>query len=112
MNYFTDAEVEGLDPELVELLNQARGLAGVPFVITSGRRSEESNQNAVGVKDSAHLKGLAVDLRARESLNRFKILRGLICAGFERIGLYDGHIHADIDTDKIAPVCWLGGASH
>ena len=32
--YFKDSEVVGLKPEFVKLLDQARGIAGVPFIIT------------------------------------------------------------------------------
>jgi len=40
-----------------------------------------------GVKNSAHLKGLAADIAVPDNVARLNILRGLIIAGFRRIGI-------------------------
>lgn len=105
--YFKESEVMGLSPALVEMLDKARGLAGIPFVITSGIRTEEHNESVGGVKDSAHLKGLAVDLLVKDSVAGGKILIALVGAGFKRFGFYeDGHIHVDIDPEKPSPCYW------
>lgn len=114
-HYFKDSEVMGLDRELVSMLDLARDKAGVPFLITSGLRTPERNSMLTGaVSDSAHLKGLAVDLALSGSdhiLNR--ILYGLYIAGFDRIGQYfsvEGktliphHLHVDIDKTKPSQV--------
>lgn len=106
--YFTDKEVEGLDTELVAKLDQARHIAGVPFQITSGYRSMESNAAAQGVGDSSHLNGLAVDLACSDSHNRFRMLLGALQAGFKRVGVYNHHIHLDIDDSKVQEVTWTG----
>ena len=105
--YFKDSEVINLDVGLVKMLDQARELAGIPFIITSGFRTPGENAMAGGVKDSAHLKGIAVDLRCSSSRERFLILKGLFSVGFPRIGIYKNHIHADIDVIKDLNVCWL-----
>ena len=63
--WFSDEEAQGLDYGLMVRLDMARELCGFPIVITSGRRTEEQNQNAGGTKESSHLKGLAVDLAHR-----------------------------------------------
>lgn len=104
--YFNQNEIEGLKPELVELLDKARGLAGVPFALTSTLRDTEKNANVGGVKDSAHLKGLAVDIRVRNSAERFAIMKSLIEVGFKRIGVGKTFIHADIDKSKPQEVMW------
>ncbi len=103
--HFSEKEVEGLKPFFVSRLDVAREWAGVPFVITSGKRDAENNP---GVEDSAHLKGLAVDLRCQDSVNRYRILAGLFRAGFYRIGCYSLHIHVDADDEKPQRVVWLG----
>lgn len=100
MKYFKDSEVQGLDPKLVLMLDDAREFAGIPFVITSGLRTPEHNEMIGGVQDSAHLKGLAVDLRCRNSNERFLIIKGLMEAGFNRIEICANHIHTDIDISK------------
>lgn len=106
--HFKQEEVEGLDTELVAKLDWARGRAGVPFVITSGFRQADSNQQAGGVKDSAHLRGLAVDLSIADSAARFKIVSSLLLAGFKRVGVYDKHCHVDIDPTLPQSVMWIG----
>lgn len=103
MSYFKPEEVAGLDSGLVEKLEHARYIAGVPFVITEGLASGGSH-----VADSAHSRGLAVDLRCSRSLDRFRIVDGLLTAGFKRIGIYDKHIHADVDPSLPQTVIWWG----
>ena len=91
-------------------LDKARGISGVPYVITKGGgyRSPAYNANIGGVEDSAHVWGLAADIAAASSERRFHIMRGLILAGFRRIGVsYDGQfIHADDDDTKPQDVMW------
>lgn len=104
--YFNQNEIEGLKPELVQMLDKARGLAGVPFHLNSTLRSPEKNAEVGGVKDSAHTKGLAVDIRVRTSSERFKILQALLGVGFKRIGVGKTFLHADIDLSKPQEVIW------
>lgn len=112
--YFTKEEVEGLDNEFIAKLEKARHVAGVPFEITSGKRSDGANATAGGVQDSAHLSGRAVDLRSRSSHTHFKIVEGAIVAGIRRIGVYrnkegsPSHIHLDDDSSLPQEVLWLG----
>lgn len=106
--YFTDEEVKGLDKELVSKLETARKAAGVPFRITSGLRTCAANTVAMGVEGSAHLKGLAVDLAIESGLDRFAIVRGLLAAGFVRVGVYNRHVHVDLDAEKPQNVLWVG----
>lgn len=107
-HFFKPEEIEGLDPELVAKLDWARGRSGVPFVITSGKRSPEENERVMGVDASAHIKGLAVDLRCDNSPDRYKMVQALILAGFRRIGVYNAHLHCDLDTDLPQDVMWQG----
>lgn len=106
-NYFTEEEVEGLDTQLVAMLDQARHFAGIPFQITSGFRPGDSEGFDNGVKQSAHMNRKAVDLRSHDSVSRYKILSGLYKAGFTRIGINNVHVHADIDESKPSEVFWL-----
>lgn len=108
MTYFTEAEIAGLDKELVAMLEMARHVAGVPFIINSGLRTPEDNEASGGKSDSAHLKGLAVDLRCLNSSDRYFMLKGLFKAGFKRIEVATAHLHVDVAGDKAQNVCWLG----
>lgn len=107
--YFSPKEIEGLQGNLPAMLDMARGIAGVPFIITSGLRTQEQNDALPeAVRDSSHLMGYAVDLACSDSETRFAILKGLFAAGFTRIGIYkDGHIHADISPTLPPKVVWL-----
>lgn len=106
--YFVEKEIVGLQMELVRRLDLAREYAGTPFIITSGLRSKSKNQSVGGVEKSAHIKGLAVDLKAIDGKTKYKIITGLLSAGFDRIGVYKTHIHADIDNLKPKQIIWHG----
>lgn len=107
--WFNDKSAEGLNEDLISKLDQARDYAGIPFIITSGLRTPETNKSLTGaVEDSAHLSGMAVDLRIYTTVARFKIVKALLDVGFNRIGIYDKHIHCDIDKEKPQNVIWIG----
>ena len=110
--YFDDQEVLGLDEEFVAKLDKARHIAGIPFVITSGIRTPETNQSLIGAApDSAHLKGLAVDLRVRSSEEVGLIVSAAWVMGITRCGIYVDkamkplHIHLDVDPEKEPKEC-------
>lgn len=87
--------VVGLDREFLWRLEVAASDCDVDFVITSGMRSIKQNRAVGGVVDSAHLKGLAVDLLARDSRSRYSIVKSLLRLGFRRIGVTGDHVHVD-----------------
>lgn len=72
-----------IDYQFVKMLDQARELAGTPFVITSGFRCPNHNKAVGGVSNSSHTLGLGVDISVNNS-NRFRILSALVVAGFTR----------------------------
>lgn len=106
--YFSDKEIEGLDPRLVILMDQWRDRAGIPIVITCGYRSPEHNEIVGGVENSAHTKGLAADVRCSDSATRFKLIEAAFFVGFKRIEAATKHVHVDIDETKPQNVLWLG----
>ena len=89
-------------------LNIARQLAGVPFVIYSGWRCEKHNKRVGGSLTSAHLVGLAADIACPDSNARYRIIIGLLSAGFKRIGIGRNFIHVDDAACEIKPneVIW------
>jgi len=113
LTYFKPEEVEGLEPEVATKLDQARHIAQVPFIITSTRRSPEKNTSVGGSKNSAHLRGLAVDLAVPDSETLFHMVSALLQAGFERLVIgvrIDGgkivyhNLHCDLDSSLPTPV--------
>lgn len=97
---------------LLNMLNHAREIANIPFVPRSWCRCEKHNEAEGGVHGSAHTKGLAVDIQAIGSRDRFLVLRGLIKAGFTRIGENEeaGFFHVDIDLTKDQDVLFTYGS--
>lgn len=108
LSEFDDAPGTGknMKKQFLTKLDKARAIADVPFKITSGYRSKETNKRVGGVSTSSHLKGLAADISCKDSSTRQKIISGLIKAGFTRIGIADTFIHCDTDKDKNDAI-WL-----
>lgn len=101
--FFTDQEIAGLQGNLPAMLDMARGIANVPFVLTSTLRTCAGNQAAMGAEHSTHILGLAVDIGLGHLAEGFErdnarrlIRKGLEAAGFCRYGSYVAHIHVDI----------------
>ena len=94
--------------ELIDKLQEARTIAGVPFRINSGARCPMHNKNIGASDTSSHTLGLAADIAVRNGNEYFSVLEGLIKAGFARIGRGkdDRFLHADIDKDKPQRVSW------
>ena len=108
-NYFTRKELECkccgqclISDDLLGRLNQAREMAGIPFIITSGYRCQNHNDKVGGKPNSAHTTGQAVDIAFKNSNQCFKILKALYDAGFKRIGINfaKSFIHCDVDCSK------------
>ena len=88
-------------------LDIARFHSGVPYIVNSAYRSVEHEKSKGRDGTSSHTKGLAVDLRATNSRTRFKIIEGLLKAGFTRIGVYNWGIHVDEDYEKEQEVIFI-----
>ena len=97
---------KNMDGVLLEMLDQAREYAGIPFNINSGFRSKTHNARVGGVEDSSHTKGHAVDISCRDSRSRWLIVNALMIAGFNRIGIASTFIHVDNDPTKDENVIW------
>ncbi len=91
----------------LQMLDDARSIAGIPFKITSGFRTKSHNAYVGGKKGSSHLYGYAVDIAVGSSHQRATVLNALIKAGFRRIGIAKTFIHADNDPDKSQDVFWV-----
>ena len=92
----------GVKTTLIEMLDDARDMAKIPFVITSGARCAAHNASIGASPTSSHTLGLAADIAAPTSHHAFLIMQSLIFCGFKRIGWSQEKkfIHCDIDTDK------------
>lgn len=118
-DYFKDSEfncncgkcgkgIADMQPELLTKLTIARDLAGVPFSLNSAVRCEDWNRKQGGEKNSAHLRGYAVDVRVGNGTIRMKVVRAALAAGFNRIGVYGTFVHMDCDPSLPQQVMWHG----
>ncbi len=107
---FDSPDVKGsgymMDDEFLEMLDDARELAGIPFKINSGYRTPTHNAKVGGKPTSSHPKGLAADISCKNDRDRQKIVDSLISVGFSRIGIARTFIHVDLDHDKNDAI-WL-----
>ena len=115
MNHFDESEFkccacgldfEEMDPDFIRKLDLAREYAGVPFKINSSIRCKKHNKEVGGSKSSSHLEGLAADIDAPTSYLKYKILKGLMMAQFNRFGVKVNFIHVDCDPDKPRELLW------
>jgi len=96
------------DLYLIEKLQQARTIAGIPFLITSGFRCAFENKRRGGDDNSAHLRGMAADIAAHTGQQRYKIIEALLGVGLNRLGIYERHIHVDVDQTMHPCYIWYG----
>jgi uncharacterized protein YcbK (DUF882 family) len=106
-----DCKGEKMNYAFLDKLDRARGLAEIPFKITSGFRCKEYNEDLIrrnfkASRSSSHLKGLAADISVKDSKSRFIVFNSLLLAGFTRIGIADTFIHVDLDLEKTQNVIW------
>ncbi len=110
--HFTEDELRckhcgkiAMDEKFMAELEQARTMADLPFPVNSGYRCLWYDASIGG--DGNHPQGKAIDIWAATSPARWIIISALIRAGFKRIGIAKGFIHADTCEDKPQGVIWL-----
>jgi uncharacterized protein YcbK (DUF882 family) len=101
-----------MDSNFLQKLEAAREIAGIPFRINSGYRTQE-HHNAIYKKlgkeptKSAHLIGKAADIHCTDSRSRFIIISALLDAGISRVGISSTFIHCDTaEKGKTQNVIW------
>lgn len=67
----------------LQMLDEAREQAGIPFIVNSGYRTPAHNAAVGGVPNSAHLHGWAADISARTPAQKTRILQAARAAGFQ-----------------------------
>ncbi|HRI28150.1 MAG TPA: D-Ala-D-Ala carboxypeptidase family metallohydrolase [Chitinophagales bacterium] len=102
-----DAPGSGMNMRLstLQMLQNARNIAALPFKINSGFRTIAHNNKVKGVKNSAHTRGYAIDI-ATTTATQAKVIAALRSAGFKRIGIYKTFVHADNDPNLPTPATW------
>lgn len=95
-----------MNDSFMNRLDEARHIAGVPFVVTSAYRSKQYEIAKGRTGTSSHCLGLAIDIACSSNFNRLAILDALLKVGFRRIGIGKTFIHVDYDSSKNAAI-WL-----
>lgn len=115
MNHFKLSEFDSPDeigsgskmnPDFLELLDKARGIAGIPFKINSGYRTLAHNKKVDGEVNSSHCKGYAADIAYKSGSEAWLMVNALLKVGFNRIGVYRSWIHVDSDPSLPKNVIW------
>jgi len=103
---------EYMRADFILTLQAARTVSDCSYIISSGYRCKQHNANEGAKPTSSHPKGCAADIKAKRLHTRFRILNGLIHAGFGRIGIGKDFIHVDDDGDKRGEIIWLYSKEH
>lgn len=101
-------EPDRMETQLLLALDETRKKAATPIYVTSSYREGDPK---------SHGRGWAVDIadnregRECSSRWRYAVVRAALGSGFRRIGVYDRHIHLDMDPDLPPAVLWWGTSS-
>ena len=99
--------LEGLNEEfkrcVIEYAEDLERVYGYDLLITSGYRTPNKNLQVGGVRNSAHTRGLAIDVQVVGGKQRFYIVKSALEFGFKRIGVGHRHVHLDMDLSKPYP---------
>ena len=96
-----------MDSKHMNKLQLLRDHCGFPFYLNSARRCKYWNDKSGGYPTSAHLDGLATDIRVTDKALLRVILKHAIDMGFEGIGVADDFIHLDSKKRKNGKAFWL-----
>lgn len=110
LSEFDSPDVPGsganMKEHLLKRLDLLREKVGFPLVINSGYRTKEHNEKIKGSVNSAHLRGLAVDIQAMSGRARYDIVTAALDLGFHRIGIARTFVHLDMDESLPAQCIW------
>lgn len=92
---------DGMDPYLLEVLEEIRGAVGRPIKVNSGYRCPKHNKAVGGAKSSQHMLGTAADIRI-EGLTPKKVaeVAGKFLQHCGGIGIYAMFTHVDVRRRK------------
>lgn len=99
-------DIEQMDADFLKTLDRIRECAGIPLVLNCAYRSRQHDVKKGRSGNSAHTRGLAVDIRCTTSSNRMKIVRAALACGIRRIGIGKNFIHLDADPSLPQDVIW------
>ena len=84
-----------VDKGFLRRINRLIDKLGEKVEISSGYRCPKYNAELGGSKNSAHVNGIAIDIKEDSARAKRKIVNVAIAMGFMGIGVYNKHIHLD-----------------
>lgn len=111
--YFKDSEfracvpscrIKDMDAGFLSLLDRVREEVGGPLVLSCAYRSREYDLQKGRTGNSAHTRGLAVDIVCKDSNLRYRIVQACVKLGVQRIGIGATFVHIDADPSLPHPV--------
>jgi uncharacterized protein YcbK (DUF882 family) len=92
--------VNACKQELVDALEELRGIVGVPIVIDDAYRCPVHNAEVFGVSNSEHTQGIAADIKIEGMTPAEMYKAALKVPAFRGIGVaeHQGYIHVDTRT--------------
>jgi len=101
--------VNGMQQAFIEILQRIRDKVGEPMPISSGYRCAKHNTDVGGEKNSAHLRGWAVDIAISKKASglRHKIVYYAMQEGIRRIGIGRNLVHLDMDVTLPSGQMWV-----
>ena len=94
--------------ELVNRLDFARNISGLPMRVSSGYRCKRHNKKIGGKPRSSHVDGLASDIICTSGALRATFLASFFESGIRRVGIYKNFIHVDVSEKLPSPMVWIG----
>lgn len=93
-----------MDKDFLRILEEARDVASVPFVINSGFRCDRYNRE-IGSTSKNHTSGKAADIHVASDRSRRMMLEAFTRCHFPGIGIGKQFIH--VDTNHEVDTCWV-----
>jgi len=98
-----------INNSLMLMMSCADLITSLPIIISSWCRCKRHNKSKGGVYNSGHLLGEAVDILTINEMERFEMVKILVCVGFKQIIIYNDHIHTDVSKTKTSPYLGFKG---
>ncbi len=100
--YFSDEELRSPDvgyaimqEPFMERVILLREDLGVPLIANSGYRSRDHNRKIGGRRHSAHLYGVAIDVKCLDAAFKHELVAKALEYGMTGIGVYPRFVHMD-----------------
>jgi len=90
---------EDMEFDFLYNLDRLRETVGHPLIVNSGWRCPKHNAKVGGKSNSAHLLGIAADVRMADSRRRYNLIDYGMALGFTRFGIGPNYIHLDRGSD-------------